>query len=101
MQQLSRAVVFVDTNSKNERIAVLKDSKSLNKLDDDDTNVFQKSLINRYQHRPQNYQSMCLAKFAATFVTNYEHNNDNESDSKQQNKAKAKSRSKQHKSKSS
>ena len=80
MQQLSRAVVFVDTNSKNERIAVLKDSKSLNKLDDDDTNVFQKSLINRYQHRPQNYQSMCLAKFAATFVTNYKHNNDNESD---------------------
>ena len=34
MKQLSRAVVFVDTNSKNERIAVLKDSKSLNKLGD-------------------------------------------------------------------
>ena len=23
---------------------------------------------------------MCLAEFAATFITNYEHNNDNESD---------------------
>ena len=52
MKQLSRSVVFVDTNPKNERIAVLKDNISLSKLDDEDTNVFQKSLLDRYQHRP-------------------------------------------------
>ena len=45
MKQLSRSVVFVDTNSKHERIAVLKDSNALKDLADDDTNVFQKSLI--------------------------------------------------------
>ena len=45
MKQLSRSVVFVDTNPKNERIAVLKDSASLTQLEDNDTNVFQKSLI--------------------------------------------------------
>ena len=66
MKQLSRSVVFIDTNPKNERIAVLKDCKSLSELDDHDTNVFQKSLIDRYQHRPQDLQSMCLAEFAAT-----------------------------------
>ena len=79
MKQLSRSVVFVDTNPKNERIAVLKDSNSLQQLDDDDPNVFQKSLIDRYQHRPQELQSMCLAEFAATFVTNYQHDGDSES----------------------
>ena len=79
MKQLSRSVVFVDTNPKNERIAVLKGKQILNQLEDDDTNVFQKSLIDRYQHRPQELQSMCLAEFAATFVTNY-HCKDSECD---------------------
>ena len=36
MKQLSRYVLFVDTNSKRERIAVLKDSASLSRLDDND-----------------------------------------------------------------
>ena len=31
----------------------------------------QKILIDRYQHRPQEIQYMCLADFAAKFVTNY------------------------------
>ena len=74
MKQLSRSVVFVDTNPKNERIAVLKDNASLTQLQDNDTNVFQKSLIDRYQHRPQQLSSMCLAEFAATYVVKYERN---------------------------
>ena len=73
MKQLSRSVIFVDTNPKNDRIAVLKDSSSLQNLEDEDTNVFQKSLIDRYQHRPTELQSMCLAEFAATYVTDYQH----------------------------
>ena len=76
MKQLSRSVVFVDTNPKNERIAVLKNSQALEQLDDDDVDVFQKSLIDRYQHRPQDIQSMCLAEFAATYVTNYQKEDD-------------------------
>ena len=74
MKQLSRSVVFVDTNPQNERIAVLKDNASLTQLEDNDTNVFQKSLIDRYQHRPQALSSMCLAEFAATYVVKYERN---------------------------
>ena len=74
MKQLSRSVVFVNTNPKNERIAVLKDNESLSQLAEDDTNVFQKSLIDRYQHRPQGLSSMCLAEFAATYVVKYERN---------------------------
>ena len=80
MKQLSRSVVFIDTNPKNERIAVLKDNTSLSQLDDDDTNVFQKSLIDRYHHRPQELQSMCVAEFAATYVVNYKRSDDSECD---------------------
>ena len=71
MKQLSRSVVFVNTNPKHERIAVLKNNDSLGQLDDNDTNVFQNSLIDRYQHRPQQLSAMCLAEFAATYVTKY------------------------------
>ena len=71
MKQLNRCVVFVNTNPKHERIAVSKNPDLLSQLEDDDTNVFQKSLIDRYQHRPQQLSSMCLAEFAATFATDY------------------------------
>ena len=66
--------VFVDTNPKNERIAVLKSPDSLSQLEDNDTNVFQKSFLDRYQHRPESIRDMCLAEFAATYVVNYEQN---------------------------
>ena len=40
MKQLSRSVVFVNTNPKHEWIAVFKDKNLLNQLDENDTNVF-------------------------------------------------------------
>ncbi len=71
MKQLSRSVIFVNTNLKNERIAVLKSSNELNQLDDDETDVFQKSFVDRYQHRPREIQSMCFAEFAASYTVKY------------------------------
>ncbi len=72
MKQLSRSVIFVDTNPKCNRIGVLKDFNAISQLDDDDSNVFQKSLIDRYEHRPHTLDSMCLAEFAANYVTSYQ-----------------------------
>ena len=43
----------------------------IDQLDGDDTNVFQKSLIDRYKHRPEQLRRMCLAEFAATYWTSY------------------------------
>ena len=80
MKQLSRSVVFVDTNPRNERIAVLKDNASLSELDENDTNVFLKNLIDRYMHRPQYLHSMCLAEFAATYVVKYSKSDESECD---------------------
>ena len=79
LKQLSRGIVFINTNPKNERIAVLKNKNMLSNLHDDDTNVFCTNLIDRYQHRPQTLHSMCLAEFAATYVTNY-HTDDDDDD---------------------
>jgi hypothetical protein len=76
LKQLSRGIVFISTNPKNERIAVLKKKDMLNNLHDDDTNIFCTNLIDRYQHRPQPLNSMCLAEFAATYVTNYRADDD-------------------------
>ena len=42
---MSRSVVFVNTNPKSERIAVLKDNVSLSRLEDNDTNVFQRASL--------------------------------------------------------
>lgn len=75
MKQLSRSVLFVNSNPKNEQIAVLKSKDMLNQLD---TNVFQKNLIDSYQHRLGELHSRCLAEFAAIFVSNYQSSNDNE-----------------------
>ena len=46
---------------------------AISQLHDDDTNVFQKSLIDRYEHRPHTLDSMCLAEFAANYVTSYKY----------------------------
>ena len=78
MKRLSRSVVFVDTNPKNKRIHVLKSSKALEELDDDSKEVFLTTLNDRYRHRPQHLQSMCLAEFAATYTTVYQRAGDDE-----------------------
>ena len=47
MKQLSRQVVFLNVNTPNKRIAVLKSSNMLATLDDSDENVFQNSNIKK------------------------------------------------------
>ena len=76
MKPMSRAVVFVDTNAKKDRISVLKDSATIQELDDSDSNVFCKSLLDRYEHRPLELQNMCLAEFAANYSTDYKTSDD-------------------------
>ena len=80
MKHLSRSVVFIDTNPKNQRIAVLKNIDALKQPDEEDTNVFEKSLVDRYQHRPLSIQSMCLAEFAATYVVRHQKDKEEQSD---------------------
>ena len=52
MRYLSRAEQFVNVNSSKTRIGVLRKQEELKQFNDNDTNVFQKSLIDRYKRRP-------------------------------------------------
>ena len=86
MTKLSRDVNRIDTNPKEERITVLKNLAFLQK---DDNDVFCKSNIQRYTHRPPALATICLAEFVATYRVKYgstvrnddddDHNHDNES----------------------
>ena len=67
MYGLSRAVQFVDVNSSKTRIGVLRKQEELKQLDDNDTNVFLKSLMDRYKNRPSSLSVLSLADFAALY----------------------------------
>ena len=71
MTQLSRSVVFVDTNPSHERVGVLKSFKEISELDGDDQNIFHKNLLERYEHRPHSLNNICLAEFAANYSATY------------------------------
>ena len=71
LKQLSHVNVYINTNSKSERVTVLKTKEVLDNMHKDNTDVFQKSFIDRYCHRPRIVQSMCLAEFAAAYNVDY------------------------------
>lgn len=50
---------------------MLKDTASVSQLADNDTDVFQKYLIDRHKHRPQALNSMYLAEVGVTYVVKY------------------------------
>ena len=52
MKKLTRDVVLINTSPKSERVTVLKSTKHLKDLHDDNTNVFCESVVDRYEHRP-------------------------------------------------
>ena len=52
-------------------MGIFKKTEILESLDDDDENIYQTSLIDRYAARPPVLEDLCLAKFAANYSTNY------------------------------
>ena len=69
LKQLSRKVVLVNTDLKQERVCILKKPNLLRDMEDDDENIFQTSLIDRYTARPATLNDKCLAEFAANYTT--------------------------------
>ena len=52
---------------KENRISLPKSQEQLSKMDDDDTNIFITSVIDRYAARPNDLKQMCLASFAVNY----------------------------------
>jgi len=71
MKKTSRSAVFVNTDSEEERVAVLKTKDQLAKKDTDDEDIFQTSLVDRYRLRPNTLECLSLADFAANYTTDY------------------------------
>ena len=68
LKRQSRTVVFINTDPKNERATMTKPMSAINSLEDDDEDLYQTSLIDRYAARPDSLKNMCLAEFAANYT---------------------------------
>ena len=69
LKQCSRAVVFVNTAPPDKRVSLLKPRKVLEEMNDDDEEIFCTSLVDRYAARPDDLHNLCLAEFAASYVS--------------------------------
>ena len=81
MKKLSRAVKFIDTSAIQNRCGVLHNKEAIEQLDDHDSNIFQKSLLDDCKQRPDLLETMCLAEFVASYKVVYKiENNDSDND---------------------
>ena len=76
LRRCSRTFVFLNTDSKESRDSLLLPFTQLQKLNDSDTDIYCKNIIDRYTARPQTWENMSLAEFAANYTYKKErHNN--------------------------
>ncbi|XP_071480520.1 uncharacterized protein [Diadema antillarum] len=65
----SRQVVFVPTDLPQNRTRLLKPMAIINTMNDEDPDVFQTGLVEKYAARPDELEGLCLADFAAKYKT--------------------------------
>jgi hypothetical protein len=63
----SRQVVFVPTDLPENRTKLLKPMKVIQELDDDEEDLYQLGILDKYQLRPDSIENICLADFAANY----------------------------------
>ncbi|XP_019628628.1 PREDICTED: uncharacterized protein LOC109473188 [Branchiostoma belcheri] len=71
LKKASRTVQFINTSAKEKRVSMLKSSAVLDAMEDEDEDVFETSLNDRYAARPSEMESMSLAEFTATYAVAY------------------------------
>ena len=62
-------VMYVPTGLKKNRTRMLKSFSVLEKMHPHNANVFASNIIDKYENRPDNLHSMCLADFASSYVS--------------------------------
>ena len=68
LRRCSRTTVFLNIDHKDSRDSLLLPFAQLQKLNDNDENVYCKNIIDRYAARPQILGDMSLAEFAANYT---------------------------------
>jgi len=67
LKKMSRKVVYVDSNMKENRVRMSKPYSEIELKDENDTDLFLTSIHEKYSSRPANLESMCLAEFAKSY----------------------------------
>ena len=75
LRRCSRTTIFINTDYKESRDSLLLPFTQLQKLDDDDENIYCKNIIDRYAARPQHLEDISLAEFAANYTYKRESTN--------------------------
>ena len=75
MKKASRSVYFINTNLPEDRVFLVKSQTILDNMHDDDTNIAESSIINRYEKRPAALENVTLAEYVAWY-TEKKHNVD-------------------------
>ena len=76
----SREVIHVSTDPPSERLHLLKPMSFIKTLDDDDEDIYQIGLVERYMKRPANLNHLCLAEFASSYRVDYKKTADERQD---------------------
>ena len=69
-------VQYIPTGLKEQRTRVIKPKAVLDRMDDDDTDIFAVSPLDKYENRPDSLENMCLADF----IANYRHKSATDAD---------------------
>ena len=72
LRKCSPGISFINTNLPNNRITMIKSKEELELLPDSSTDIFKKSIIDRYIDRPTcgkfaSLRTVCLAQFASLY----------------------------------
>ena len=67
LMKKSRKVTFVNSNMKDDRVSLPKNNAALEKMNEDEDDVYMISIHDRYAARPKALEDMCLAKFAINY----------------------------------
>ena len=76
LRRCSRTTIFLNTDHKDSRDSLLLPFTQLQKLEDNDENVYCKNIIDRYAARPEKLEHICLTEFASNYTYKRETNND-------------------------
>ena len=69
LSDFNTSVVYVPCDRKEDRVRMVKPRKYIEKLEDDDSDIYAMNILEKYAARPNNLDSTCLASFATNYIT--------------------------------
>ncbi|KAK3098765.1 hypothetical protein FSP39_022868 [Pinctada imbricata] len=78
LKETNTPVLFIPTGYKNQITRMIKPRYVLEKMKDDDTDIFVPNIIDKYVARPAKLEKMCLAEFSSIYVSGKKKAKDND-----------------------